>query len=66
MAGLDLGGGKVVLAGLAGALLHSDDSGRTFRSTPEEVRKGTVAMLGSAGHLVLFGEGGIRPVESKR
>ena len=66
MAGLELGGGRVVVAGLAGALLRSDDSGRTFRSTPLEDRKANVALLGSADHLVLFGEGGARSLESLR
>ena len=44
MAGLELGGGRVVLAGLAGVLLLSDDGGRTFRSRSWSDRKGHVAL----------------------
>ncbi len=66
MAGLELAGGRVVVAGLAGALLTSDDLGRTFRSAPQGDRKGNVALLGAADRLVLFGEGGARPLESFR
>ena len=64
MAGIELGGGRVVLAGLAGALLTSDDSGKTFRSSPQGDRKGNVALLGTRERLVLFGEGGARPLEN--
>lgn len=64
MSGLELGGGRVVIAGLAGALLVSDDSGMTFRGSPQADRKGNVALLGAPGRLVLFGEGGARPLEN--
>lgn len=64
MAGLELAGGRVIVAGLAGALLTSDDLGRSFRSTPQNDRKGNVALLGAAGHLMLFGEGGARSLET--
>jgi len=54
------------VAGLAGALLSSDDLGRTFRFTPQTDRKGNVAILGATDRLVLFGEGGARPAENAR
>ena len=66
MAGIELGGGRVVVAGLAGALLTSDDLGRSFRSTPQDDRKGNVALLGEGSRLVLFGEGGARLLENLR
>ncbi|HYN42122.1 MAG TPA: YCF48-related protein [Thermoanaerobaculia bacterium] len=66
MAGVELAGGRVVVAGLAGTLLASDDLGRTFRSAPQDDRKGNVALLGAANRLVLFGEGGARPLENFR
>ena len=66
MAGVELAGGRVVLAGLAGAVLHSDDLGKSFRSTPQSDRKGNVAVLGTADRLILFGEGGARPLEAAR
>ena len=66
MAGLELSGGRVALAGLAGTLLSSDDLGQTFRTRPQSDRKGNVALLGAAESLVLFGEGGARPVENAR
>lgn len=66
MAGLDLGGGRVVVTGLAGALLRSEDGGRSFHLTTLADRKGNVALLGTAERLVLFGEGGARPLESPR
>ena len=66
MAGVEHSGGKVVLAGLAGAVLHSDDLGKSFRSTPQSDRKGNVAVLGTVDRLVLFGEGGARPLEAAR
>ncbi len=66
MAGLELAGGRVVVAGLAGALLTSDDLGKSFRSTPQDDRKGNVALLGTMDHLVLFGEGGARPLETSK
>ncbi len=66
MSGLELAGGRVVVAGLAGALLTSDDLGKSFRSTPQGDRKGNVALLGTADHLVLFGEGGARSLETPK
>ncbi len=66
MAGVELAGGRVVLAGLAGAVLSSDDLGKSFRSTPQSDRKGNVAVLGTVDRLVLFGEGGARPLEAAR
>jgi photosystem II stability/assembly factor-like uncharacterized protein len=66
MVGMELAGGRIVLAGLAGAVLHSDDLGKSFRSTPQSDRKGNVAVLGTADRLILFGEGGARPMEAAR
>ncbi len=66
LAGLELGGGRVLVVGLAGALLRSDDGGRSFRATPLADRKANVALLGAGGHVVLFGEGGARPLEGDR
>jgi len=65
MAGLDLGDGRVVVAGLAGALLRSDDGGRTFRATPQPDRKANVALLADGNDVVLLGEGGARRPEVK-
>ena len=66
MAGIDLGGGHIVLAGLAGALLHSDDGGRTFRTEALPDRKANVALLADSADatgVVLVGEGGARRLE---
>ena len=61
--GRELGGGKVALAGMAGVLLWSEDGGRTFRLRELDDRKASLAILpGSAGGLVLLGEGGVRPI----
>ncbi|HYN42229.1 MAG TPA: YCF48-related protein [Thermoanaerobaculia bacterium] len=64
MAGRELGEGKVAVAGMAGVLLWSEDGGRTFRLRELADRKASLAILpGTAGGVVLLGEGGVRPVE---
>ncbi len=64
MAGRDFGDGRVAVAGMAGVLLWSEDGGRTFRLRELDDRKASLAILpGSAGGVVLLGEGGVRPVE---
>jgi photosystem II stability/assembly factor-like uncharacterized protein len=66
-AGLDLGSGRVVVAGLAGTLLWSADGGRTFRLQELPDRKGIVALAAAGeGAVLLFGEGGSRRVEVPR
>lgn len=66
-AGLDLGNGRVVVAGLAGTLLWSTDGGRTFRLQEMPDRKGIVALVPSGeGAVLLLGEGGSRRVEVPR
>lgn len=65
--GLDLGGGRVVVAGLAGTLLWSSDGGRSFRLQELPDRKGIVALAAAGeGGVLLFGEGGSRRVEVPR
>lgn len=62
--GRELGGGRVAVAGMAGVLLWSEDGGRTFRLRELDDRKASLAILpGTAGGLVLLGEGGVRPIE---
>lgn len=64
MTGRELGGGRVVVAGLAGVLLFSEDGGRTFRAREQGDRKASLAILpGAAGGIVLLGEGGVRPID---
>jgi photosystem II stability/assembly factor-like uncharacterized protein len=54
---------RVVIGGLAGVLLVSGDAGETFRLTQQEDRRGISALLpGSAGSVVVAGEGGVRAI----
>ena len=65
--GVDLGGGRVVVGGLAGTLLWSADGGKTFRLQELPDRKGIVAIASAGeGAVLLFGEGGSRRVEVPR
>ena len=62
--GRTLGGGTVAVAGMAGVLLWSEDGGRSFRLRELDDRKASMAILpGTAGGVVLLGEGGVRPIE---
>ncbi|MBZ0088842.1 MAG: sialidase, partial [Thermoanaerobaculia bacterium] len=63
MAGVELGGGRVVIAGLAGAVLRSEDGGRSFRGEALEDRRGRVAMVALERSLLLLGEGGSSRLE---
>jgi photosystem II stability/assembly factor-like uncharacterized protein len=65
--GLDLGGGRVVVSGMAGTLLWSADGGRSFRLQELPDRKGIVALASAGeGAVLLFGEGGARRLEVPR
>ncbi len=57
--------GTVMLAGLGGTLLWSQDHGRSFEATVLPSREDlTAALPGEAGDLVVFGEGGVSRIRS--
>lgn len=52
-------GSRVVVTGLAGTLLVSDDAGVSFRHTQQDDRKSFASVLLSDGELILAGEAGV-------
>jgi photosystem II stability/assembly factor-like uncharacterized protein len=62
--GTRLSDGSVVLAGLGGAIAIGRDGGASFAARILPDRKAANAVLeGAPGRLLLFGEGGVRPVD---
>ena len=63
MGATKLSDGTLILTGLAGTVLASSDNGQTFTVIPTPSTKAiSVALLGSANTLLLFGETGARDV----
>ncbi len=59
--GMRLANGSIVIAGLAGALLISEDDGQSFRLQQESDRKGFSAVLQATnGTMIGVGEFGIK------
>ena len=58
--GTRLADGTVVIVGLAGTVLVSDDGGETFRLHQEADRKGFAAVAPAADGVVIVGEAGVR------
>jgi len=56
-------GGELYVVGLAGVILRSTDGGRSFELETHEDRLGNVALLLRGDRILLFGEGGARPLE---
>ncbi len=55
--------GRIVLAGLSGVLLLSDDGGRSFELHQRSDRRGTAALVELAPDLLLaVGEGGLSQI----
>lgn len=63
-AGVELEDGRIVLGGLQGVLLVSDDRGLSFELVQDPERLGISALLELAdGRLLLLGEGGVRRID---
>lgn len=64
---IDLGAGRFAVGGMAGTLLWGEGSDAAVRKQDLPDRKAIVALAQAApGTLLLFGEGGVRPIEIPR
>ena len=62
--GIRLHDGRIVLAGLAGALLISSDGGESFVQHPQANRSGIAKVLQAGdGALILIGEHGVKRLD---
>jgi photosystem II stability/assembly factor-like uncharacterized protein len=52
-------GTRIVLVGLAGIILVSDDAGASFRHTQQDDRKSFASVLLAGDELILAGESGV-------